>query len=61
VATTRELLLDQKKGAEILHNGAPVSYEPRWDRDQKPWVHSDGRSRFRYSAAQCQAVFPGAE
>lgn len=54
MATSRELLAAREKGAEILHNGAPVVYLPRRPGDRKPWVHRG----YRYTAAQCQVYWP---
>lgn len=55
MATTDVLLRAQRNGAQILHNGAPVTYDPRWKGDRKPWVYAAGGARVRYSAAQCVA------
>ena len=53
MATTLELLKEQRAGAEILHNGAEVEYAPQRVGDRRPWVvPGDGT---RYTAAQCQA------
>lgn len=57
MATTSELLKEQRAGAEILHNGAPVEYAPRQKGDRQPWIYSgDGA---RYTAAQCHAYREG--
>lgn len=56
--TSKELLAARKKGAEILHNGAPVSYSPRESGDRQPWVYREGLNWYRYTAARCQAYFP---
>lgn len=54
-----QLLAAQRKGAEILHNGAPVSYHPRWKWDRRPWRFHDGFSpTTHYPASACQAYFP---
>jgi len=53
MATSRELLAAQKQGAEILHNGAPVRFDPRRPRDPKPWVHQG----HRYYSDQCQVYW----
>lgn len=69
MATSRELLNAQLRGAEILHNGAPVSYSPRKPGDRQPWLNvtqvPDSRAakgwRFdpqRYTADQCQIFWP---
>lgn len=69
MATTRELIAAQIKGAEILHNGAPVSHSPRHRNDQAPWVHTarvpDPTSSkgwrldvARYKASQCDIYWP---
>lgn len=58
MATSRELLAARGKGAEILHNGAPVRFDPRRPRDPKPWVLRNDRSQVRYTAAQCTAYWP---
>lgn len=55
---TKQLLAAQKKGAQILHNGAPVTYSPRQPGDRKPWAYREGPCWHRYTAAQCQAVYP---
>lgn len=52
--TSQELIRAQRAGAEILHNGAPVSYRPRHANDRKPWAWSDGRTQVRYPASACQ-------
>jgi hypothetical protein len=56
-----QLLAAQRKGAEILHNGAPVSYSPRWPRDMKPWISHGFSATTRYPARACQAYFPEGE
>lgn len=53
--TSRELLTAQKNGAQILHNGVPVVFAPRYPGDRTPWVFYDGHTEFRYSAVQCDA------
>lgn len=58
---TIQLIRAQRAGAEILHNGAPVQYRPRHPHDRKPWLWTDGRTEFRYPAAQCQAYHPTEE
>lgn len=63
---TDQLLRAERYGAELLHNGAAVSYEPRWPGDKKPWVHywRDKGLRLhseRYKASQVQAVFEEGE
>lgn len=54
---TRELLQALKHGAEILHNGAPVDYRPRFRGDREPWVFAEDGTR--YQARQCQVYLPG--
>lgn len=58
MATSRALLAAEEKGAEILHNGAPVTYLPRRPGDRKPWLLRNDRSQVRYTAAQCTAYWP---
>lgn len=58
MATSRELLAARKRGAEILHNGAPVTYLPRRPGDRRPWLLRDSRSQIRYTALQCQVYWP---
>lgn len=55
--TSRELLAAREKGAEVLHNGAPVRFDPRRPRDPKPWVHRG----YRYTSNQCQVYWPPAD
>lgn len=59
---SRQLLTEQRKGAEILHNGAPVEYAPRQHGDSTPWVYVEtlrkGTRLHRYTAAQCVAYHP---
>lgn len=54
---SQQLLAEQRKGAEILHNGAPVEYSPRRPGDRTPWVYQEGAHRYRYTAAQCVAYY----
>lgn len=55
---SRQLLAEALKGAEILHNGAPVAYAPRKPGDMAPWVFTDRGHWYRYTAAQCVAYYP---
>ncbi len=59
--TSRELLAPREKGAEILHNGAPVTSLPRRPGDRKPWVVRNVHDQARYTAAQCQTYWPKGE
>jgi hypothetical protein len=54
--SSADLLREQRKGAQILHNGAPVEYAPRYRYDRKPWVLRDSSQIVRYSADQCIAL-----
>lgn len=56
-----EMLKAERKGAELLHNGAPVEYAPRRLYDRKPWVIRDGLGIHRYTANQCQIHWPKGE
>jgi hypothetical protein len=56
--TSQELIRAYRAGAEILHNGAPVSYRPRFKNDRTPWLWTDGRTECRYPASGCQAYTP---
>lgn len=58
---SKELLAAKRKGAEILHNGAPVEYRPRAPHDRKPWIWFGHGAWKRYSAVQCQAYYPPKE
>ena len=58
---SKQLVNEMRKGAEILHNGAQVSYSPRHPGDRTPWVFAqcfrDGWRSYRYTAAQCVAHY----
>ena len=54
MATSAQLLKDQKAGAKIMHNGSEVEYLPRRKGDRKPWACEDAS----YAASECTAVFP---
>lgn len=71
---SKELLAEKEKGAQILHNGAPVEFEPRRKGDREPWVYyeflgpvkrpastppCESFKAHRYPASACQAVFDG--
>ena len=55
---SEDLLKAQRKGAQILHNGAPVEYAPRYAHDRKPWIWRGGTQTVRYSPGQCQVYWP---
>lgn len=54
--TSADLLREKRKGAQILHKGAPVEYAPRYMYDRKPWIWRGGTQTVRYSADQCVAI-----
>lgn len=58
MAGSDDLLKAQRAGAEILHNGAPVEFAPRYKHDRKPWKPTGPGRVMRYSAGQCVAYFP---
>lgn len=59
---SEDLLKAQRKGAQILHNGAPVEYAPRYPHDRKPWrgvgYYTSSGAVIRYSPGQCQVYWP---
>lgn len=59
--TSIQMLKARRRGAELLHNGAPVEYAPRRLYDREPWVVRDGLGVHRYTAAQCQVYWPKGE
>lgn len=61
MATSKELLKAIDQGATIRHNGTEVTYSPRRPGDRLCWVMREGYTYYRYTAAQCDAVFPAAE
>ncbi|MEV6684401.1 hypothetical protein AB0N28_03495 [Streptomyces sp. NPDC051130] len=58
MTSSRQLLAAEAKGAEILHNGAPVIHWPRGKGDREPWLIYDGDRFTRYPASACVAYWP---
>lgn len=60
---SKRLLRDMDRGATIVCSVAPyvdreMEYAPRRKSDPSPWVLAGTAASFRYSGAECEAIWP---